>query len=78
MAALDTPENRPPQDRPDQRDALLEAQRQAHAGQPDSFKPDALDDKQVRVEPDGTGPTSTATFDTDRDQAAGSGNDGER
>lgn len=63
------------QDRPDQRDALLDAQRRAHADQPGSFKPDALQDKRVTVEPDGTGPTPTGTFDTEADRDAGSGND---
>lgn len=56
-----------------QRKALLAAQRKAHREQPNSFKPDALTDKVVTVEPDGTGPTPTDTFDTDKDQAAGSG-----
>ena len=32
-------------------------------------------DKVVTVEPDGTGPTPTETFDADADQALGSGND---
>lgn len=56
-----------------QRDALLDAQRKAHRTQPDSFKEDALTDKVVSVEPDGTGPTPTETFDTDKDQRKGSG-----
>ncbi len=46
-----------------QRDALLEAERKAHADQPRSFKEDALSEKVVSVEPDGTGPTSTQSFD---------------
>ena len=58
-----------------QREGLLDAQREAHAKQPRSFKEDALDDKVVEVEPDGTGPTSTETFDPPQDQSAGSGND---
>ena len=37
------------------------------------FKEDALTDKVVSVEPDGTGTTPTATFDTDKDQRKGSG-----
>jgi hypothetical protein len=56
-----------------QRQSLLDAQRKANKGQPRNFKQDAIDDKVVSVEPDGTGPTSTATFDADKDQAAGSG-----
>lgn len=56
-----------------QRDALLEAERAAHAQQPRNFKEDALTDKIVSVEPDGTGPTSTQTFDTAIDRRAGSG-----
>jgi len=56
-----------------QRQSLLDSQRKANKGQPRNFKEDALDDKVVSVEPDGTGPTSTATFDPEKDQAAGSG-----
>ena len=59
-----------------QREALLDAQRQAHADQPRNFKEDALEDKVVEVGPDGTGPTGTETFDAPDDQSAGSGNDG--
>ena len=58
-----------------QREALLDAQRRANAQQPRNFKEDALDDKVVDVEPDGTGPTSTESFDPPEDQSAGSGND---
>ncbi len=58
-----------------QRESLLDAQRRAHADQPRSFKEDALQDKVVEVEPDGTGPTGTETFDPPQDQAAGSGNE---
>lgn len=58
-----------------QRKALEDAERRAHAKQPRNFKDDAMKDKQVRVEPDGTGPTSTETFDTEEDQKRGSGND---
>ena len=58
-----------------QREALLDAQREAHADQPRNFKEDALADKVVEVEPDGTGPTGTETFDPPKDQSAGSGND---
>lgn len=53
---------------------LLDAQRQANSDTPRNFKDDALTDKQVRVEPDGTGPTPTDSFDTERDRDAGSGN----
>ena len=58
-----------------QRDALLDSQRRANQGQPRNFKEDALTDKELTVEPDGTGPTSTGTFDTDTDQSLGSGDD---
>lgn len=57
-----------------QREALLDAQRSANAEQPRNFKEDALQDKLVEVEPDGTGPTGTESFDPPQDQAAGSGN----
>ena len=56
-----------------QRQSLLDAQRKANKGQPRNFKEDALDDKVVSVAPDGTGPTSTATFDPEKDRTAGSG-----
>jgi len=56
-----------------QRDALIEAERAANAQQPRNFKDDALTDKIVSVEPDGTGPTSTRTFDTEADRQSGSG-----
>lgn len=64
-----------PADTSDQRDALLDAQRRANQDHPRNFKEDALTEKVVRVEPDGTGPTPTETFDTDTDQALGSGGD---
>ncbi|MDO9095175.1 MAG: hypothetical protein Q8R98_13980 [Rubrivivax sp.] len=51
-----------------QRRALLDAQRQAHQDQPRSFKDDALTDKIVTVEPDGTGPTPTRSFDPEADE----------
>ena len=63
-----------PTDPQAQRDALLEAQRQAHQHQPRSVKDDALEDKVVKVEPDGTGPTPTESFDPEEDRHAGSGN----
>lgn len=59
----------------DQREALLESQRQANRDQPRNFKEDALTQKTVKVEPDGTGPTATKTFDADTDKALGSGNE---
>ena len=58
-----------------QRRGLLDAQRTANQDQPRNFKDDALTDKVVRVEPDGTGPTSTGAFDPERDRQHGWGND---
>jgi hypothetical protein len=58
-----------------QREDLLDSARQANRDEPRNFKEDALEDKQVRVEPDGTGPTSTGTFDAPADERRGSGND---
>lgn len=46
-----------------QRDALLRSEREAHEQQPRNFKEDALSDKQVHVEPDGTGPSPMDTLD---------------
>ncbi len=57
-----------------QLDALMDAERAANAQEPRNFKEDALTDKMLSVEPDGTGPTPTQTFDTDADRKAGSGN----
>ncbi len=57
-----------------QRQALLDSERRANAQQPRNFKDDALSDKIVSVKPDGTGPTSTESFDPATDQASGSGN----
>jgi hypothetical protein len=62
-----------PVDPEQQREDLLESERRANAKQPRNFKDDALTDKQVRVEPDGTGPTPTETFDTEEDKKRGSG-----
>jgi hypothetical protein len=56
-----------------QRRDLLESERKAHQDQPRNFKEDALADKVVHVEPDGTGPTSTGTFDPEKDEKAGAG-----
>ncbi len=56
-----------------QREELLDAERAANRDEPRNFKQDALDDKVVSVEPDGTGPTSTETFDPAQDRQRGSG-----
>jgi hypothetical protein len=61
-----------------QREELLDNERQANRERPRNFKDDALADKHVEVEPDGTGPTSTGTFDPPADQRRGSGNPGAR
>jgi hypothetical protein len=58
-----------------QREEILDSQRKAHRDEPRNFREDALRDKIVHVEPDGTGPTSTGTFDAPRDERQGSGND---
>lgn len=60
----------------DQREALLASERAANAQQPRNFKEDALTDKIVSVEPDGTGPTPTKTFDTETDRKKESGPSG--
>lgn len=57
----------------DQRRRLLDSERAANRDQPRNFKDDALNEKVVSVEPDGTGPTPTETFDTAQDQQAGAG-----
>lgn len=57
-----------------QRENLLDAQRQANQDEPRNFKQDALDDKVVSIEPDGTGPSSTETLDPEADRNKGSGN----
>lgn len=51
-----------------QRDALLDAERKANRDEPRNFKEDALTDKVISVEPDGTGPTPTDTFDPEQDR----------
>ena len=56
-----------------QREELLDSERAANRNEPRNFKQDALDDKVVSVEPDGTGPTSTETFDPPQDRERGSG-----
>jgi hypothetical protein len=65
-----------PTDPDQQRRDLLDSQREANKPGARNFKDDALTDKVVSVEPDGTGPTSTETFDPDRDRQAGSGGPG--
>jgi hypothetical protein len=61
-----------------QTDELLDAARSANRQEPRNFKEDALKDKEVRVEPDGTGPTSTDTFDAPGDEQRGSGSPDQR
>ena len=51
-----------------QRDVVLDAQRKANRTEPRNFKEDALTDKVISVEPDGTGPTPTETFDPEQDR----------
>jgi hypothetical protein len=51
-----------------QRQDLLDAERKANRSEPRNFKEDALTDKVVSVEPDGTGPTPTETFDPEQDR----------
>ena len=51
-----------------QRDDLLDAERNANRDEPRNFKEDALTDKVVSVEPDGTGPTPTETVDPEQDR----------
>lgn len=53
-----------------QRQDLLDAERRALSQQDRGFKDDALTDKIVHVEPDGTGPSSPKTLDPDTDQKA--------
>jgi len=64
----------PPTDPQRQRRELEEAERRAHATHPRNFQDEAIEDKRVRIEPDGIGPTSTGTMDTPSDRADGSGN----
>jgi len=51
-----------------QREDLLDSERKANRDEPRNFKEDALTDKIVTVEPDGTGPTPTETFDPEQDR----------
>jgi hypothetical protein len=60
-----------------QRDDLLDAERKANRTEPRNFKEDALTDKIISVEPDGTGPTPTETFDPEQDRK-GDPNQGRR
>ena len=54
---------------------LLNSEKKANRNEERNFKDDALSDKVVSVEPDGTGPTSTRTFDPKADRQRGSGSD---
>jgi hypothetical protein len=60
--------NRAANDPQQQRDALLDSERAANQDEPRNFKEDALTAKKVEVEPDGTGPTPTETFDAPQDR----------
>jgi len=60
--------NRASNDPQQQREELLDSERAANQDEPRNFKEDALTAKKVKVEPDGTGPTSTKTFDAPQDQ----------
>ena len=51
-----------------QREDLLDSERKANRDSPRNFKEDALTDKVISVEPDGTGPTPTETFDPEQDR----------
>ena len=68
-----TPSHTRPEAPDQQREDLLDNQREANRPGARNFKDDALTDKVVSVEPDGTGPTSTETFDPARDREKGSG-----
>lgn len=64
-----------PVDPAQQRRDLLASEKKANKHEERNFKDDALTDKVVSVEPDGTGPTSTGTFDPKADRQRGSGSD---
>lgn len=64
-----------PVDPAQQRRDLLNSEKKANKHEERNFKDDALTDKVVSVEPDGTGPTSTGTFDPKGDRQRGSGSD---
>ena len=72
--ATTSPATTTPVDPDQQRRDLLDNERRANQDEPRNFKDDALTEKVVKVEPDGTGPTPTGTFDPDEDREAGSGN----
>jgi hypothetical protein len=61
-----------------QRHALLDAQRKAHEDDNRGVKNDALTDKVITVEPDGTGPTPTESFDPEADQSNDTASGGSR
>lgn len=46
-----------------QRDAVLDNERKANSDQPGNFKEDAITEKIVKVEPDGTGPSPMDSLD---------------
>jgi hypothetical protein len=56
-----------------QRERLLDSERAANRDQPRNFKDDALTDKRVHIDPDGTGPSPTETMDPERDHDAARG-----
>ena len=70
---MSEPSRTRPVDPERQRKALEDAERHAHETHPRNFQDEALTDKRVRIEPDGIGPTSTGTMDTESDQRSGSG-----
>lgn len=47
----------------EQRDALLDSERAANRDQPRNFRDKAIEEKVVRVEPDGTGPSPMDSLD---------------
>ena len=54
-----------------QRKKVLDSERKANRSGPRNFREDALTDKVISVEPDGTGPTPTETFDPKQDHKGG-------
>jgi hypothetical protein len=46
-----------------QRDAVLDNERKANKDQPRNFKEEAITEKVVKVEPDGTGPSPADSLD---------------
>lgn len=63
-----TPSTTKPTPPAKQREDLLDSERNANRKEPRNFKEDALTEKIVSVEPDGTGPTPTETFDPEQDR----------